>query len=156
MLRPHGMDSAVECLWCEDKWSRPKDWELLESASLWTSRPDWDSRWHARVDGKWLIYIILVRLLLAQSVPVITCDGRFINPRERERHTHTTWQWGKKDRLTSHTSGWWCWSRSPANNLGHVLLLLWLKASSGMTIQRFCLTWLWLQRQCGQSFRTRR
>lgn len=75
--------------------------------------------------------------------------------RERQRHSHTTWQWGKKDRLTSHTSGWW--GRSPANNLGHVLLLLlWLKASSGMTIQRFCLTWLWLQRQCGQSFRTRR
>lgn len=66
---PQWITSTAECRWCEDKWSRPKDWELSESASPWTSRPDWVSRWHARVDGKWLILITL------DLAPVITCDG---------------------------------------------------------------------------------
>lgn len=73
MLLDNGTTIA-ECRWCEAKLSRPKDWELSESASLWTSRPDWDSRWHVREDGKWRIYSI-PSLYASSSLSRLTTGG---------------------------------------------------------------------------------
>lgn len=73
MLLDNGTTIA-ECRWCEAKLSRPKDWELSESASLWTSRPDWDSRWHVREDGKWRIYSIS-SLYASSSLSRLTTGG---------------------------------------------------------------------------------